>query len=98
MNQNAAIWLLLVLAFAAANLPFLNERVFGVFALKGSKPFVVRVIELIVLYALIGTVGFTFERMIGNVFVQRWEFYATTFTLFVVMAFPGFVLRYLLKR
>jgi hypothetical protein len=36
--------------------------------------------------------------MIGNVFVQRWEFYATTFTLFVVMAFPGFVLRYLLKR
>jgi hypothetical protein len=98
MNQNAAIWLLLVLAFAAANLPFLNERVFGVFALKGSKPFVVRVIELIVLYALIGAVGFTFERMIGNVFVQRWEFYATTFTLFVVMAFPGFVLRYLLKR
>jgi hypothetical protein len=98
MNQNAAIWLLLVLAFAAANLPFLNERVFGVFALKGLKPFVVRVIELIVLYALIGAVGFTFERMIGNVFVQRWEFYATTFTLFVVMAFPGFVLRYLLKR
>jgi hypothetical protein len=89
---------LLVLAFAAANLPFLNERVFGVFALKGLKPFVVRVIELIVLYALIGAVGFTFERMIGNVFVQRWEFYATTFTLFVVMAFPGFVLRYLLKR
>jgi hypothetical protein len=69
-----------------------------VFALKGLKPFVVRVIELIVLYALIGAVGFTFERMIGNVFVQRWEFYATTFTLFVVMAFPGFVLRYLLKR
>ena len=98
MNQNAAIWLLLVLAFAAANLPFLNERVFGVFALKGLKPFVVRVIELIVLYVLIGAVGFTFERMIGNVFVQRWEFYATTFTLFVVMAFPGFVLRYLLKR
>jgi len=76
MNQNAAIWLLLILAFAAANLPFLNEGVF----------------------ASIGAVGFTFERMIGNVFAQRWEFYATTFTLFVVMAFPGFVLRYLLRR
>ncbi|MBZ1351469.1 DUF2818 family protein [Alcaligenaceae bacterium LF4-65] len=98
MNQNAAIWLLLVLAFAAANLPFLNERVFGLFALKGAKPFVVRVVELVTLYVLVGLVGLTLERMIGNAFTQRWEFYATTFTLFLVMAFPGFVLRYLLRR
>ncbi len=98
MNQHAAIWLLLVLAFAAANLPFLNERVFGLYALKGAKPFLVRVLELIVLYLLIGIVGMTLERMIGNAFPQKWEFYATTFTLFLVMAFPGFVVRYLLKR
>jgi hypothetical protein len=98
MNQNAAIWLLLVLAFAAANLPFLNERVFGVFALKGAKPFVVRVVELFTLYVLVGLVGLTLERVIGNAFTQKWEFYATTFTLFLVMAFPGFVLRYLLRR
>lgn len=98
MNQNAAIWLLLVLAFAAANLPFLNERVFGLYALKGAKPFVVRVIELITLYLLIGLVGMALERTIGNSFVQKWEFFATTFTLFLVMAFPGFVVRYLLKR
>ncbi len=98
MNQSAAIWLLLVLAFAAANLPFLNERVFGLYALKGAKPFLVRVFELIALYLLIGVVGLTLERMIGNAFVQRWEFFATTFTLFLVMAFPGFVVRYLLKR
>ena len=98
MNQNAAIWLLLVLAFAAANLPFLNERVFGLYALKGAKPFLVRVLELIVLYLLIGVVGMTLERMIGNAFKQKWEFFATTFTLFLVMAFPGFVVRYLLKR
>jgi hypothetical protein len=98
MNQTAAIWLLLVLAFAAANLPFLNERVFGLYPLKGAKPFVVRVVELIALYFLIGVVGMTLERMIGNVFAQKWEFFATTFTLFLVMAFPGFVVRYLLKR
>ena len=98
MNQPAAIWLLLVLAFAAANLPFLNERVFGLYALKGAKPFLVRVLELIALYLLIGVVGMTLERMIGNAFVQKWEFFATTFTLFLVMAFPGFVVRYLLKR
>lgn len=98
MNQSAAIWLLLVLAFAAANLPFLNERVFGLYRLKGTKPFLVRVLELIALYLLIGVVGMTLERMIGNVFAQKWEFFATTFTLFLVMAFPGFVVRYLLKR
>ena len=98
MNQQAAIWLLLVLAFAAANLPFFNERVFGLYALKGAKPFLVRVIELIALYLLIGVVGMTLERMIGNAFSQKWEFFATTFTLFLVMAFPGFVVRYLLKR
>jgi hypothetical protein len=98
MNQSAAIWLLLVLAFAAANLPFLNERVFGLYRLKGTKPFLVCVLELIALYLLIGVVGMTLERMIGNVFAQKWEFFATTFTLFLVMAFPGFVVRYLLKR
>jgi hypothetical protein len=36
--------------------------------------------------------------LIGNVFTQRWEFYAITLSLFVVMAFPGFVFRYLLRR
>ena len=71
---------------------------FGLFALKGAKPFVVRVVELVTLYVLVGLVGLTLERMIGNAFTQRWEFYATTFTLFLVMAFPGFVLRYLLRR
>jgi hypothetical protein len=39
-----------------------------------------------------------FERMIGNTFAQRWEFYVTALSLFVVLAFPGFVIRYLLKR
>jgi hypothetical protein len=47
---------------------------------------------------LVGLVGLTLERVIGNAFTQKWEFYATTFTLFLVMAFPGFVLRYLLRR
>jgi hypothetical protein len=47
---------------------------------------------------LIGALGIVFERWIGNVFAQRWEFYAITFSLFVVMAFPGFVFRYLLRR
>ncbi|MEI8400101.1 MAG: DUF2818 family protein [Alcaligenaceae bacterium] len=101
MNQTTAVWLLVLLAFVAANLPFMNHRVFAVWQpkrLSTPKAFWLRAFELLVLYCLVGTVGIAFERVIGNVFSQRWEFYAITFSLFVVMAFPGFVYRYLLRR
>ena len=102
MNQTAAIWVLIVLACVAANLPFINERLFAVFPIKqfakGIKPFWVRVFEFLVWYGVIGLLGMLFERMIGNSFNQRWEFYVIALSLFVVLAFPGFVLRYLLKR
>ena len=101
MNQTAAVWLLILLAFIAANVPFLNHRVFAVWQPKSlplPKAFWLRALELLVLYFVVGTVGIAFERLIGNVFAQRWEFYAITFSLFVVMAFPGFVFRYLLRR
>ena len=102
MNQSAAVWLLILLAVVAANLPFINERLFAVLPIKGFsggiKPFWVRVLELLFWYAVIGLLGMLFERMIGNTFTQRWEFYVTAFSLFVVLAFPGFVVRYLLKR
>jgi hypothetical protein len=101
MNQTAAVWLLILLAFMAANLPFINNRVFAVWqpnSLVSSKAFWLRALELFAFYLLIGALGIAFERWIGNVFAQRWEFYAITFSLFVVMAFPGFVFRYLLRR
>jgi hypothetical protein len=101
MNQTAAVWLLILLAFIAANVPFLNHRVFAVWQPKGlpvPKAFWLRAFELLVMYFVVGTVGIAFERLIGNVFTQRWEFYAITLSLFVVMAFPGFVFRYLLRR
>ncbi|MEI6836938.1 MAG: DUF2818 family protein [Alcaligenaceae bacterium] len=101
MNQTAAVWLLILLAFVAANLPFINERIFAVWQPKRiltQKFFWLRALELVLLYFLVGTLGVAFERLIGNVFSQRWEFYAITFSLFVVMAFPGFVYRYLLRR
>lgn len=102
MNQSAAVWLLIVLAAVAANLPFINERLFAVFPVRsfadGIKPFWVRLLEFLVWFGVIGLIGMLFESMIGNRFNQRWEFYVTGLTLFVVLAFPGFVLRYLLKR
>lgn len=101
MNQSAAVWLLIALAAVAANLPFINERFFSVFPVRfvnGIKPFWVRLVEFLVWFGVIGMIGMLFESMIGNTFVQRWEFYVTALTLFVVLAFPGFILRYLLKR
>ena len=101
MNQTAAVWLLILLAFVAANLPFINERIFAVWQPKRiltQKFFWLRALELVLLYLLVGALGIAFERLIGNVFSQRWEFYAITLSLFVVMAFPGFVYRYLLRR
>ena len=101
MSQSIAVWLLIVLAFALANLPFVSERLLGlisVAAFKSVKPLWVRAVELLIFYLLIGVVGWAFESALGNVFPQNWEFFAITLTLFAVLAFPGFVFRYLLKR
>lgn len=63
-----------------------------------GKSVVARLIEVLVLYVMVGTVGFAFEANIGNPFQQGWEFYAITLSLYLVLAYPGFVLRYLLRR
>lgn len=100
MNQTAAVWLLIVLAAMLANLPFINERLFGFISLPRLqvKPFWLRLVELLVLYVLIGLIGWAIESSLGNVFRQKWQFYVTTLTLFLVMGFPGFVYRYLLRK
>jgi hypothetical protein len=58
----------------------------------------VRLLELFVLYFVVGGLARLLESRIGNAFPQTWEFYAITACMFVVLAFPGFVLRYLRKR
>lgn len=57
-----------------------------------------RIVELFVLYLLIGVLAFALELNIGNRFEQTWEFYAITGSLFLVLGYPGFVFRYLMKR
>jgi len=51
-----------------------------------------------VLYLVVGGIGLGFEASLGNVFPQGWQFYAITLTLYLVLAYPGFVYRYLFKR
>ncbi len=63
-----------------------------------EKSFFVRLLELLVFYCLTGMLGFAFEANMGNGFAQTWEFYAVTFSLFLVLGYPGFVYRYLLRR
>lgn len=63
-----------------------------------QKPFVERLLEVFVLYLLCGTLAMALEQNIGNRFVQTWEFYAITGSLYAVLGYPGFVLRYLLRK
>ncbi|PXX47606.1 uncharacterized protein DUF2818 [Undibacterium pigrum] len=150
MGNSASIWLIIVLAVFAANLPFLNERCFAIISLHhfsfiksifsdasknrvktdfpavdisasglvfsssdGSleksrdieasadragaplKSLWLRLFELIILYFCVGGIAAVLESAAGNRFPQGWEFYAINACLFLVLAFPGFVYRYL---
>lgn len=99
MDVSLASWLVIALALVLANLPFFNESLFAVIPLKTPvKPLWVRLLELLVLYFVVGALARLLEGRIGNVFEQAKEFYMLTVPLFVTLAFPGFVIRYLRKR
>ncbi|WP_322014562.1 DUF2818 family protein [Paraburkholderia sp. J12] len=97
--MSSAGWFIVLLALVGANLPFVNQRLFGVVPLRAQKKSAwLRIAELIVLYFVVGAFGFMLEARAGNRFDQGWQFYAITFSLFVVFAFPGFAWQYLVKR
>ncbi|AMO21935.1 DUF2818 family protein [Ramlibacter solisilvae] len=98
MSQSASIWLVIVAALVAANLPFINQRLLGVVPLSRPKSLAVRLAELVLLYLLVGGLGVLLEQRAGQVSPQGWQFYAVTAALFVTFAFPGFVWRYLLRH
>lgn len=99
-SQSVSVWLVLGVALFAANLPFLSERFLGLLPMRAAaaKSLALRLFELLLLYGLTGTVGVLFEKRAGQIVPQGWEFYAVTGALFIVLAFPGFTWRYLLKR
>lgn len=96
--MNFSTTLLLILAFIAANLPFLVERIFFVIRPRVSKNFAWRLLELVVLFFIVGGIGLLLEGKLGDIHQQNWEFYAVNAALFVVFAYPGFVYRYLWRR
>ena len=98
MTQSAAVWLVVLAALIAANLPFLNDRLLAVVPLKTPKNLAIRLAELVLLYFIVGGLGLLLEQRQGRIAPQGWEFYAITGALFLTLAFPGFVYRYLYKR
>lgn len=98
MTPSAAVTVLIVLALLAANLPFLNDRLLAVVPLKFPKNLAIRLVELVLLYFVVGGIGLLLEQRQGRIAPQGWEFYAITAALFLTLAFPGFVWRYLFKR
>ncbi len=96
--QSAAVWLVIILSVIGANLPFVTQRLFGIWSLKSRKNLAIRLAELTGFYFLMGAVGLLLEARAGQIAPQGWEFYAITGALFLTLAFPGFVWRYLYKR
>jgi len=98
MSSTAAVWLVILVAVVAANLPFANERLFIVGPRRDPKHLGWRLLELVLLWGATLGIGFALEARIGQIQPQGWEFYAAFGCLFVTLAFPGFLWRYLRRR
>jgi len=94
------IIIFVTVAFIAANLPWISDRLFGVIAVKSDKkPVWLTILEWFILYLMIGMVALGIEKKFtSDIYSQGWEFYATTFCLFLVFALPGFIYRFDLKH
>ena len=103
MNVSFSSWLVIILALLAANMPFFNERLLAFIPLKRTevaykKSILLRLMELIFLYASVAFFSYFLESNSGNTFPQDWQFFAITSCLFIVFSYPGFVFRYLRKH
>ncbi len=98
MASSAGVALVLFALLIAANLPFVNERLFVVGPPRAPKALAWRLVELGCFGAVAVAIGFAVEARIGQRQPQGWEFYAAMACLLLTCAFPGFVWRYLRRR
>lgn len=97
MAHSHVYGVLLAMAFAAANLPWLSERF--LLLIKLNKTAWWRWLEWWVCYGVVGLLAMALEnKLTGGVHGQQWEFYVATLCLFVVFALPGFIYHYDLKK
>jgi hypothetical protein len=87
--------ILIILFLFIANIPWFTERVFLVIPLNKAKSAFIRLVELIVFYFASLLIAAASEiQFSGDIFPQQWEFFVTTFCLFLVLSVPGVVYRY----
>lgn len=96
--ESSAIWLVVVMSIVGANLPFFSDRHFLVVPMKRPKAWYHRLGEMAVLFFVVGGIARGLEARIGQVYPQHWEFYAVAAAMFLVLGFPGYVARYLVRR
>ncbi|MDO9094379.1 MAG: DUF2818 family protein [Rubrivivax sp.] len=98
MVHAAEVWLVIVFALVAANLPFINERLFIVGPRRSPKHLGWRLLELALMASLAFGLGALMEARLGQPQTQKWEFFVAGGFLFLTFAFPGFVWRYLRRQ
>ena len=68
MTLHNSVWLLILAAFAAANFPFLNQKLFFLVQVGIVKSFKLRLLELAVYYAAVGGLAYFLESHLGTRF------------------------------
>jgi hypothetical protein len=96
------------MTLAAANIPFISDRLLLFFESKSPKSFWLRLFEWFVMYVLTLALATGLEiKLYGEAyrkvwefwkFPDHWEFYTITLCLFMVFALPGYIYHYDLKR
>ncbi|MBE5528203.1 hypothetical protein A9J41_11865 [Laribacter hongkongensis] len=95
--MTSSVAALLIVAFVAANLPFILSRPLGVLA-RPRKVFGWHLLELALMFGLTALLAFWLEGRQSPPHAQNWQFWVTNLALFLVFAFPGFVGRYFWHR
>lgn len=93
-----AVALVILAALVAANLPFVNERLFVMGPRRAPKSVAWRLLELLVYGVAVALMGRALEAHLGQPSALRWEFVAVWLCVCLTLAFPGFVWRYLRRR
>ncbi|MGC8466967.1 MAG: DUF2818 family protein [Acidithiobacillus sp.] len=84
----------ILIAFLAANLPWLSSRRFIV-GPPGEKSLVWYLGEWLAMYLLAGLIGMGMEwKLDGQLSPQGWGFYVIALCMFAVFAIPGFIWRF----
>lgn len=99
MSEVTLTWLLALVLGISANLPFANSRYLALIPSKFQrKPFWVHLLEVLLLSAICLTVGLALEWNLGQLAPQGWQFGVAWLFSSLLLAFPGFVWRFLLVR